>query len=138
MGVYEYKAVPAPQMGKRARGVKGTDGRFANALTLVINEQAQYGWEYLHAESLPAMERYGILRRKRETHQNVLIFRRQTDKAPMEQAEAAKSMSVNPFKKIVPSKERVEAPAAKPEKVEPKPAKAPAKKPAAKKSEKAD
>ena len=113
MGVFEYKAVPAPTVGKRAKGVKGNDGRFANALTLVINEQAQYGWEYLHAESLPSVERYGILRRKREAHQNVLIFRRATENAPKSKASEAEAVATNPFRKIVPTKEAPAA-AAKP------------------------
>ena len=118
MGVYEYKAVPAPTIGKRAKGVKGTDGRFAHALTETINEQAQYGWEYLHAESLPATERHGIMRKKRETHQNVLIFRRETNNAPKTRAPVQDAaLMVNPFKKIVPTrtaKAVEDAPAEKP------------------------
>ncbi len=104
MGVFKYKVVPAPTVGKRAKGVKGTDGRFAHALTEVINDQAQYGWEFLHAESLPAMERHGILRKKRETFQNVLIFRKLTDKEAKKRPETADEPMVNPFKKIAPKR----------------------------------
>ncbi|MEM7242594.1 MAG: DUF4177 domain-containing protein [Pseudomonadota bacterium] len=137
MGVFEYKAVPAPTVGKRAKGVKGNDGRFANALTLVINEQAQYGWEYLHAESLPSVERYGILRRKREAHQNVLIFRRETENAPKSAQETDPKVTANPFRKIVPNKEAPATASAPPPKVE-KPAPKAAAKKTTKKTAKAD
>ena len=136
MGVFEYKALPAPTAGKRAKGVKGNDGRFANALTTVINEQAQYGWEFLHAESLPSVERYGILRRKRESHQNVLIFRRATDTPPKSQDEGNATATSNPFRKIVPTRQApVLQEAPEQDEAAPKPAakvtaKKPAKKPA--------
>lgn len=73
---YEYKVIPAPRRGVRTKGAKGTAGRFASALEAAINEISADGWEYVRAESLPADERHGITRRKTETYQNVLIFRR--------------------------------------------------------------
>lgn len=75
MARYEYRVVPAPDRGKRAKGAKGAADRFAHALELLINGMAQDGWHYLRAETLPCEERTGLTGRSR-TLQNVLIFRR--------------------------------------------------------------
>lgn len=74
---FEYRVVPAPNRGKRGKGRKGLDGRFANSLELTINELAREGWEYVRAESLPSNDKNGIGRRRTETYQNVLVFRRE-------------------------------------------------------------
>jgi hypothetical protein len=81
---FEYKVIPAPRRGVRVKGAKGPAGRFAGALESTINTLSAEGWEYVRAESLPADERHGITRRKTETYQNVLIFRRISDPANME------------------------------------------------------
>lgn len=75
MQSYEYKVVPAPKKGQRAKGVKGTDGKFANALQLLMNEHGAEGWEYLRTDTLPCEERLGLTGRT-TTYQNLLIFRR--------------------------------------------------------------
>jgi hypothetical protein len=84
MAHFEYKVIPAPRRGVRVKGAKGPEGRFAGALENTINTLSVEGWEYVRAESLPADERHGITRRKTETYQNVLIFRRIADPANME------------------------------------------------------
>ncbi|SFP06422.1 DUF4177 domain-containing protein [Tranquillimonas alkanivorans] len=76
MPFYEYMVVPAPRKGTRTRGVKGSDMRFAHALSELINEHAAEGWEYQRAESLPCDERTGMIGRT-TTVQNVLVFRRE-------------------------------------------------------------
>lgn len=73
---FEYKVVPAPRNGIRAKGAKGPAGRFASAMESLINELAASGWEYMRAESLPVDERQGLAIRKTESYQNVLIFRK--------------------------------------------------------------
>ena len=73
---YEYKVVPAPRNGIRVKGVKGPAAKFAAALEASMNSLATEGWEYVRAETLPADERQGLTRRKTETTQHVLIFRR--------------------------------------------------------------
>ncbi|KAB7610319.1 DUF4177 domain-containing protein [Amylibacter sp. SFDW26] len=73
---YEYKVVPAPRNGIRVKGVKGPAAKFAAALEASMNLLAIEGWEYIRAETLPADERQGLTRRKTETTQHVLIFRR--------------------------------------------------------------
>lgn len=76
---FEYKVIPAPRRGIRIKGAKGPAGRFAGTLENTINALSAEGWEYVRAESLPVDERHGITRRKTETYQNVLIFRRIAD-----------------------------------------------------------
>lgn len=78
MTTYEYKVVPAPDRGRKARGVKGADGRFAHALEDALNELAAEGWEYQRAETLPSEERQG-LSGKATVFRNVLVFRRARD-----------------------------------------------------------
>ncbi len=83
---FEYKVIPAPRDGIRVKGVKGPAAKFAAALEASMNSLAADGWEYVRAETLPADERHGLTRRKTETTQNVLIFRRlQTEDARTEE-----------------------------------------------------
>lgn len=75
---YEYKVLPAPTRGKRARKVKSVEGRFANALELMMNELGQDGWEYVRTDTLPCEKREGF-RGKTTIYQNMLVFRRPLD-----------------------------------------------------------
>lgn len=72
---YEFKVIPAPKRGEKARGVKTTEERFALALTNLMNELGAEGWDYVRADSLPCEERVGFTGSK-TTFQNVLVFRR--------------------------------------------------------------
>lgn len=75
MQAYEYKVVPAPRRGEKARGAKTVADRFAVALTQVMNEQGRDGWDYLRADTLPCEERVGLT--GTATHfQHMLVFRR--------------------------------------------------------------
>lgn len=72
---YEYKVVPAPSKGRKAKGVKTPEGRFALSVETVLNEMGAEGWEYLRAELLPSDERSGLT--GSAVHwRNVLVFRR--------------------------------------------------------------
>lgn len=75
MTSYEYQVIPAPRKGKKARGVKGTEARFALAMQEVLNEAAEDGWEYLRTDTLPSEERSGLTGRT-TVYQNMLVFRR--------------------------------------------------------------
>ncbi len=75
MRKFEYKAVPAPHQGTKARGVKSTEDRFALSMTELLNEMASDGWEYVRAETLPCDERKGLTGTQ-TTYQNLLIFRK--------------------------------------------------------------
>jgi uncharacterized protein DUF4177 len=78
MANYEYKVVPAPSKGLKARGVRTVEGRFANAVQCVLNAQGADGWEYLRAELLPSDERTGLAS-STTNWRNVLVFRRLAD-----------------------------------------------------------
>lgn len=75
MTKFEFKVVPAPAKGRRARGVKGTDGRFAYALESVMNDMAAEGWEFLRTETLPSEERSGLTSTSM-SFRSVMVFRR--------------------------------------------------------------
>lgn len=73
---YEYKVIPAPRRGEKARGVKTTEERFALALTGVMNALGADGWDYVRADTLPVDERSGLTGTK-TSFQNLLVFRRE-------------------------------------------------------------
>ncbi|SEB64159.1 DUF4177 domain-containing protein [Rhodobacter sp. 24-YEA-8] len=73
---FEYKVVPAPRRGEKARGVKSAEERFALALSTVMNELGAEGWDYVRADSLPCDERSGLTGTK-TSFQNMLVFRRE-------------------------------------------------------------
>ena len=53
---YEYKVVPAPTKGLKAKNVKGAEARFSHALQELMNGLSGYGWEYQRAETLREAE----------------------------------------------------------------------------------
>lgn len=75
MQTHEYKVVPAPNRGEKARGAKTPADRFAHTLAALMNEAARDGWDYVRAETLPSEERAGLTRRTTVYH-SVLVFRR--------------------------------------------------------------
>jgi hypothetical protein len=72
---YEYKVLPAPQRGVKAKGAKTTEARFAHALMEIMNELGRDGWEYQRTDTLPCQERVGLTGRTTR-FQNMLVFRR--------------------------------------------------------------
>ncbi len=72
---YEFKVIPAPRRGEKARGVKTSEERFALALTGVLNDMGAEGWDYVRADTLPLDERSGLTGTK-TSFQNMLVFRR--------------------------------------------------------------
>jgi hypothetical protein len=72
---FEYKVVPAPRRGEKARGVKTSEDRFALALSTLMNALGSEGWEYVRADTLPLDERSGLTGTK-TSFQNLLVFRR--------------------------------------------------------------
>ncbi|MFD1342383.1 hypothetical protein [Litorisediminicola beolgyonensis] len=75
MASYEYKVLPAPAKGEKAKGVRGAEGRFAFAIEHLMNDMASEGWEYLRAETLPSEERSGLTS-SITVWRTVLVFRR--------------------------------------------------------------
>ncbi|MDA7428669.1 DUF4177 domain-containing protein [Primorskyibacter aestuariivivens] len=92
---YEYKVVPAPDRGIKARGVKGPEGRFAHALEVLMNDMGAEGWDYLRAETLPSEERQGLSGRT-TVYRNMLVFRRPR----LDEAEAYEPRLLDPPKEI--------------------------------------
>lgn len=72
---YEYKLVPAPTRGVKAKGVRTAEARFAHAIETAINALAAEGWEYLRADTLPHEERHGLTGTA-TTFRSLLVFRR--------------------------------------------------------------
>ncbi|MBY6090195.1 DUF4177 domain-containing protein [Maritimibacter alkaliphilus] len=110
---FEYKVVPAPVRGQKAKGVKTPESRFAHALEQVMNDMAAEGWEYLRAETLPSEERSGFTSTT-TTYRNVLVFRRPrpADAAPF-QPELLETGAPKPI--LVAPTTPSETPAARPE-----------------------
>jgi len=75
---FEYRVVPAPRKGEKAKGVKTSEDRFAHALTRTMNDMAAQGWDYLRTDTLPLEERVGFTGRT-TTFQHMLVFRRSLD-----------------------------------------------------------
>lgn len=75
MQQFEYKVVPAPRRGEKARGTKTAPDRFALTLAALMNDLGREGWEYLRADTLPCEERVGLTGRT-TVFQNMLVFRR--------------------------------------------------------------
>lgn len=79
MSGWEYKVMPAPTRGLKGKGIKGAEGRFANAIELLMNDMSADGWEFQRAETLPSMERVGLTGSATEWR-NLLVFRRKVKK----------------------------------------------------------
>ncbi len=75
MSTYQYRVVPAPTKGLKAKGVKGAEARFSNAIEDLMNTMGEQGWEYQRAETLPSTERSGLTGSTTEWR-NVLVFRK--------------------------------------------------------------
>lgn len=79
---YEYKVVPAPAKGQKARGVKTAEGRFALSVEQLLNQLGADGWEYQRADMLPSEERAGLTG-STTNWRNLLIFRRVLEETPV-------------------------------------------------------
>lgn len=92
---FEYKVIPAPSKGQKAKGIKTPEGRFALSIQTALNQLGAEGWEYLRAELLPSDERSGLT--GTTVHwRNVLVFRRalpEAEEPPEPAAEAEPRMA---------------------------------------------
>ncbi|WP_170409328.1 DUF4177 domain-containing protein [Ruegeria atlantica] len=107
---YEYKVVPAPQKGTKAKGVKTAEGRFAASVEQVLNQMGQDGWEYQRAELLPSEERSGLTS-STVNWRNVLVFRREIAVEFSSARESVEDSDDVPKAQPVPGPEEVQAPA---------------------------
>jgi hypothetical protein len=106
---FEYKVIPAPKRGEKARGVKTTEDRFAHALTTLMNQLGAEGWDYVRADALPCEERTGFTGTK-TTFQNVLVFRRVIAGAAADDRPAGRLMLGDPVTAPTPRLGPAEAP----------------------------
>ncbi len=102
---YEYKVVPAPQKGTKAKGVKTPEGRFATSIEQLLNQFGQDGWEYQRAELLPSEERSGLTG-STTNWRNVLVFRRALTVETAEEPEVVEEDTA-PTARAVPGPEEV-------------------------------
>ncbi len=102
---YEYKVVPAPQKGTKAKGVKTPEGRFATSIEQLLNQLGQDGWEYQRAELLPSEERSGLTG-STTNWRNVLVFRRALTVETAEEPEVVEE-DTTPKAMAVPGPETV-------------------------------
>lgn len=93
MPFYEFKVIPAPRRGEKARGVKTTEERYALALTKLMNELGREGWDYVRADTLPVEERVGFTGSK-TSYQHMLVFRREIEVMAQAEATAPRSRLV--------------------------------------------
>ncbi|MFT6674588.1 MAG: hypothetical protein ACJAVM_000771 [Sulfitobacter sp.] len=111
MPFYEYKVVPAPTKGLKAKGLKTPEAQFSNALQALMNRLAGDGWSYQRAETLPSIERAGLTSSKKEWR-HVLVFRRlraTATEAPQPDLLPAPENVIAPAD--APEEQRVEPPA---------------------------
>ncbi len=112
---YEYKVIPAPQKGAKAKGVKTPEGRFATSVEQVLNEMGQQGWEYQRAELLPSEERSGLTG-STTNWRNVMVFRRVIEAdatevvAPVATPSPSETPEGVPLAQPVPGPDAVQAP----------------------------
>ncbi|MDQ7011643.1 MAG: DUF4177 domain-containing protein [Mariprofundaceae bacterium] len=95
MPVYEYKVVPAPKKGRRLRGVRSAEMRFAHAVQEVMNEHGASGWEFLRSDTLPSEERQGLTGRAK-VFQTLLVFRRAIEAEVAEAAPETGAVAAEP------------------------------------------
>lgn len=75
---YQYRVIPAPTRGQKAKGLKTAEARFAYAVETVMNDLADEGWEYLRADTLPSEERQGLTSSS-PAFRTLLVFRRASE-----------------------------------------------------------
>ena len=75
MQTWEYKVVPAPAKGTKAKGAKSAEARFALSVQNVLNEMAAEGWIYDRSDMLPSQERAGLTSSTTQWR-NLLVFKR--------------------------------------------------------------
>ncbi|WP_370227966.1 DUF4177 domain-containing protein [Cognatishimia sp.] len=109
--VYEYKVIPAPAKGRKARGLRKPEDKFALAIQEAMNEMALLGWEFVRSETLPNTERTGLTRHT-TTDRSLLVFRREVEQAVQTPEAPAPTETPAPVPAVVP--EPVVAPAEPP------------------------
>lgn len=101
---FEYKVVPAPNRGLKAKGVKRPEDRFALALSSLMNELGAEGWDYVRADILPTEERSGLAS-KQTVYHNMLVFRRTLEEPAEDPASPALEEAEEPLALAAPEQD---------------------------------
>lgn len=99
---YEYRVLPAPTRGVKAKGVRSPEDRFAHALMILMNDMGREGWEYLRADTLPCEERVGLTGRSTK-FRNMLVFRRPIAATPATSEAPAATVEARPAPLVPPT-----------------------------------
>ncbi|MGB3406171.1 MAG: hypothetical protein WBA67_01620 [Jannaschia sp.] len=73
--IYEFTVIPAPRKGERVEGLRTDADRMANTMTILFNEMALDGWDYVRADTLPN-DMSADLSGTAPKHMTLLVFRR--------------------------------------------------------------
>lgn len=76
MSSHEYRVVPAPRRGLKAKGVRRPEERFARAVEAEMNRMAAEGWEFVRSDTLPCERKSGWFSRPVTVFETLLVFRR--------------------------------------------------------------
>lgn len=94
MAGFEYKVIPAPHKGEKAKGIKTPEARFSHSLEQLMNSLGAEGWEYQRADTLPSSERSGLTG-SQTVWRHILVFRRPLTQALPHVGEPAVTPSVD-------------------------------------------
>ncbi|WP_176559295.1 DUF4177 domain-containing protein [Rubellimicrobium roseum] len=86
MQSHEYRVVPAPRRGLKAKGTRRPEDRFALALETEMNRLAREGWEFVRTDTLPCERRRGWFGGRETVMETLLVFRRPKAAPPREAA----------------------------------------------------
>lgn len=96
MARYEYTALAAPRRAGRVKGARSAEDRSAAALSVLLNDMAAEGWEYLRADTLPFEERSGFAQWT-TVFRTLLVFRRpQPQHAPEQTHDSGPPVALPP------------------------------------------
>jgi hypothetical protein len=96
MQTHEYKVVPAPRRGLKARGLRRPGDRFAHAVESEVNRLAAEGWEFVRSDTLPHEHKAHWWSRPVTVSETLLVFRRP-------RAEGARTPAMPPPVTLAPS-----------------------------------
>lgn len=89
MSSHEYRVIPAPRRGLKAKGVRSPEDRFARAIEAEMNRMAAEGWEFVRSDTLPCEQKAGWFSRPVTVFQTLLVFSRPLAEAGVQAPRAA-------------------------------------------------
>ena len=89
MPSHEYRVVPAPRRGVKAKGARTPEDRFARAVEAEMNRMAAEGWEFVRSDTLLCEQKSSWFSRPSTVFQTLLVFRRPAAEAEVQVTKAA-------------------------------------------------